>query len=113
MLRKVSFIVAVFGVGFLAWQLVLPMHVFIPESSEDILHRTVINNHFVRLEGEVTSQIDKGDIQLLGVRGYEDITFVCGCNGDLKGDHVYLEGYVSEFLGEKQVTVLSMETVKE
>jgi len=98
MLKKVSFAFAILGIGVLLGMLALPAKEF---GSIDDLRE----NEKVFVEGKVENEKDFGDFKILKVNGTE---IYCSCKDSYLGEEVYVEGYVDEFDGKKQIRVLKI-----
>ncbi len=96
MLKKISFAIAILGIGFLLGMLVWPA-----EELGDI--SGTLANEKVFLEGEVDSERGYVEFRILKIKG---IDVYCECDGNYLGKEVYVEGYVSEFDEKKRLNVL-------
>jgi hypothetical protein len=96
MLKKVSFAVTILGIGILLGMLVLPAR-----EMEDL--QSARDNEKVFLEGKVEGEKDFGDFRILKIKG---IDIYCSCSESYLGKDVYVEGFVEEFNGKRQIRVL-------
>ncbi len=100
-MRRISFIFAILGISFL-------FYIFLfgetsVESFED-LNKLEINSQII-LEGIVTNEKDFGNFKILTIK---EIDVICNCLGSYLEKEIVVEGVVSEYLGKKQIKVLSI-----
>ena len=98
MLKKISFAIAILGIGVLLGMLALP-------AKELKALNETFENEKVFLEGKVESERDFGDFKILNING---VDVYCSCSESYLGKEVYAEGFVDEFDGKKQVRVLKI-----
>jgi len=101
MLRKLSFIIAILGIGVLLGLLLSPAEEI--ESLEEL----EINERVV-FSGKVESEKDFGGFKIWKIRGFE-MDVVCDCEESYLNEEIEIEGIVDEFNGKKQVRVLVIE----
>ena len=103
MLKKISFIIAIFGISVLLSFLILP------GKEIDEINLLEINEKIV-LEGKVVSEKDFGDFKIWNVGGIE---VVCDCEESYLNKIVQIVGVVSEFNDQKQVRVLEIRVLSQ
>jgi|TARA_B100000315_G_scaffold220235_1_gene222729 hypothetical protein len=100
-MRRISFIFAILGISFLFYIFLFAETKI--ESFED-LDKLEINSQII-LEGVVTNEKDFGNFKILTIK---EIDVVCNCKKSYLDEKLFVEGIVSEYLGKKQVKVLSI-----
>lgn len=100
-MKRVSFILAVFGIIVLAGILFFG---YSDVSGMGDIEKMKLNSKVV-LSGEIESERDFDGFKILGVNG---IDLVCECEGFYLGREVRIKGFVDEYEGRKQVRILEI-----
>tara|TARA_Y100000310_G_scaffold332776_1_gene408991 strand:- start:498 stop:809 length:312 start_codon:yes stop_codon:yes gene_type:complete len=100
-MRRSSFIFAILGISFLFYFLVFGEIKI--EKFKD-LKDLEINSKIV-LEGVVDEEKDFGTFKILKIK---EIEILCDCVKSYLNEEIIVEGYVSEYLGKKQIKTLSI-----
>ena len=99
MLKKLSFSVAVLGIGLLLFLLGAPAEEFSGSFEE---HE---ENKKIFLEGKVDSERDFREYKSFTIDGVE---VICDCREELLGKRIRVEGIVEEYEGKRQIRVLEI-----
>ncbi len=100
-MRRSSFIFAILGISFLFYLLIFE-EIKIEELKD--LEDLEINSKII-LVGFVDEEKDFGTFKILKIKG---IDVVCNCFESYLNEEIIVEGYVSEYLGKKQIKTLSI-----
>ena len=107
LLKKISFIAAVTGIGVLLLLMAWPSYMNINEID---IHELEVNTK-VDVIGNVKSERDLGDFKILRLEN-KDFDIICDCEESYLDKDVEVFGKIEEYEGKKQVRVLSISALK-
>ena len=104
LLKKISFIISVMGIGVLLGFLLLPAKEITAEDLSNELNKFEINEK-ISFTGRVDSErVIEQDFRILKLENF-DFDIVCECEESYLDKEVKIEGRVEEYNGEKQIRV--------
>ncbi len=100
-MRRISFIFMILGLLFLFYILIFEETKI--ETFEELKNLEI--NSKVILKGVVEEEKNFGTFKILKIK---EIDVICNCLGSYLEKEIVVEGVVSEYLGKKQIKVLSI-----